>query len=68
MKHEATIRRIIATMHESWMTESDKLAFEDDLLAIFGEQLGSDIEKGIQAGHSPEQQEAMGVALLRSIT
>jgi hypothetical protein len=65
MKHEKTIKRILAELHKPWMDESDKEQFDAEMIRQFGKQLDADIETGIANGYTAEQQAAAVLAMFR---
>jgi hypothetical protein len=65
MKHEAFFKTVLAALHEPWMNEEDKKAFDDELIAQYGAQVDKDIEVGIANGYPVEQQMALCLKVLR---
>jgi hypothetical protein len=56
MKHEQTIRRLIAELHQPWMNDADKSEFDAMMIEKFGDKLDADIEAGIANGYTIDQQ------------
>ena len=56
MKHNSTIRKFVASLHESWMNDADKAAFDAEVIGKFGAQLDQAIDQGISNGYSEKQQ------------
>lgn len=56
MKHEATIKLLLATMHEDWMDDADKAELENMIMSRFGDELSNSIDERIANGYSVETQ------------
>lgn len=65
MKYEAAFKQFLTALHEPWMDEKDKKAFDDEVIAECGAQVDKDIEVGISNGYSVEQQMAMCLEVIR---
>ena len=47
LKHEAMIKRLFSEMHEGWMDDADKEAFDNEMMLLFGRKLDDEIEDGV---------------------
>jgi len=64
MKHEETIRNILAALHQPWMDEEDKREFDEKMLALHGAEMDARLDEGIKNGYSLEQQKSLALAII----
>ena len=59
LKYDKEINEILSILHSDWMDEDDKVEFNEELFKISGitrEKLNDDIKKGVEKGHTVEEQ------------